>query len=207
MTTALLNVTDLMCSRGGLTVFEGVHLTVRPGQLVVLRGPNGSGKTTLLRTLAGLQEPDRGQVDCEPESIAYASHADGLKATLTVEENLQFWAELFGARSIEHAVQSLDLKELLPRQARALSAGQKRRVGLARILVTERPIWAMDEPTVSLDEASVVLFATVLEKHLASGGGAVIATHADFGQQGETIDISKYRPSRSTTGAFDEAIG
>ncbi|MGI9393424.1 MAG: heme ABC exporter ATP-binding protein CcmA [Boseongicola sp.] len=206
MTTALLNVTDLMCSRGGLTVFEGVHLTVRPGQLVVLRGPNGSGKTTLLRTIAGLQTPDRGRIDCEPESIAYASHADGIKGTLTVEENLQFWAELFGTGSIDRAVQSFNLKDLLLRQARALSAGQKRRVGLARILVTDRSIWAMDEPTVSLDEASVLLFSTALKEHLDSGGGAVIAMHTDLSLQGESLDVSQFRPKKSTTGVFDEAF-
>jgi len=206
MTTALLEVTDLVCSRGGLTVFEGVHLTVGSGQVVVLRGPNGSGKTTLLRAIAGLQSPVRGQIKCEPESIAYAAHIDGTKATLTVAENLQFWAALFGAGSIDRAVEAFDLKELLSRPARTLSAGQKRRVGLARLLVTDRPIWALDEPTVSLDEASVALFAKAVEMHLASGGGAIIATHTDLGLQGETLDISQFRSSASMGGAFDEAF-
>jgi heme exporter protein A len=206
MTKALLEVTELVCSRGGLTVLEGVHLAVMPGQAVVLRGSNGSGKTTLLRTIAGLQEPDRGQIKCDPESIAYAAHADGTKSTLTVKENLEFWARMFGFGSIDRAVNAFALTELLNRPARTLSAGQRRRVGLARLLVTERLIWALDEPTASLDAASVALFAAAVEEHLASGGGAIIATHVDLGVQGETIDIEQFRPSAQAIGAFDEAF-
>ncbi len=206
MTKALLEVTELVCSRGGLTVLEGVHLTVMPGEAVVLRGSNGSGKTTLLRAIAGLQEPISGQIICEPESIAYAAHADGTKSTLTVEENLEFWAKMYGAGPIGRAVEAFALNELLPRPARTLSAGQRRRVGLARLLVTDRPIWALDEPTASLDTASVALFAAAVEAHLASGGGAIIATHVDLGVQGETIDIEQFRPSAQSIGAFDEAF-
>ena len=206
MTTAWLEVTDLVCARGGLTVLEGVHLTVGSGQVVIVRGPNGSGKTTLLRTIAGLQPPVRGQIRYETESIAYAAHADGTKAMLSVSENLQFWAELYGTGSIDRAVETFDLTELLSRPARTLSAGQKRRVGLARLLVTDRPIWALDEPTVSLDEASVDLFARTVEAHLAAGGGAIIATHSDLGLHGETLDITDFRPAGSPDGIFDEAF-
>jgi heme exporter protein A len=206
MTKALLEVNELVCSRGGMTVLEGVQLTVMPGEAVVLRGPNGSGKTTLLRAIAGLQEPNRGQINCEPESIAYAAHADGTKATLTVEENLSFWAEMYGAGSIDRAVKTFALSELLMRPARTLSAGQRRRVGLARLLVTDRPIWALDEPTVSLDTASVALFAAAVEEHLGSGGGAVIATHVDLGVKSETVDIEQFRPSAQAIGVFDEAF-
>jgi heme exporter protein A len=206
MTKALLEVNELVCSRGGMTVLEGVQLTVMPGEAVVLRGPNGSGKTTLLRAIAGLQEPDRGQIKCGPESIAYAAHADGTKSTLTVEENLSFWAEMYGTGSIDRAVKTFALSELLWRPALTLSAGQRRRVGLARLLVTDRPIWALDEPTVSLDTASVALFAAAVEAHLASGGGAIIATHVDLGVQGETVDIEQFRPSAHAIGPFDEAF-
>ena len=206
MTTALLNVTNLMCSRGGLTVLEGVDLSLMPGQAVILRGPNGSGKTTLLRTLAGLQPAESGMIECEPESIAYAAHADGTKATLTVEENLQFWADLYGTGSIDDAVLALGLHDLRTRQARTLSAGQIRRLSLARLLVADRKIWALDEPTVSLDQASVTLFAATLGRHLASGGGAVIATHIDLGLEGETLDITRFRASATQSGAFDEAF-
>ncbi len=206
MTKALLKVAELACSRGGLTVLEGVDLSLMPGQAVILRGPNGSGKTTLLRTLAGLQPADSGRIECEPESIAYAAHADGTKATLTVEENLQFWADLYGTGSIDDAVLALGLHDLRTRQARTLSAGQIRRLSLARLLVADRKIWALDEPTVSLDQASVALFAATLERHLASGGGAVIATHIDLGFEGETLDITRFRASATQSGAFDEAF-
>ena len=119
---------------------------------------------------------------------------------------MRFWADLYGTGAIDHAVEAFALKDLLSRPARALSAGQKRRTGLARLLVTGRPIWALDEPTVSLDEASVSLFSKAVEDHLAAGGGVVIATHIDLGLKGETLDIQKFRASGSTTGAFDEAF-
>ena len=204
--TTLLEVTDLACARGGLTVLEGVHLFLGSGQVVIVRGPNGSGKTTLLRTIAGLQPPVRGQISYEPESISYSAHADGTKATLTVAENLQVWADLYGTKSIEGAAEKFDLEELLSRPARTLSAGQKRRVGLARLLVTDRQIWALDEPTVSLDEASVSLFAATVKAHLAAGGGAIIATHSDLGLHGETLDITQFRPTGSPNGLFEEAF-
>ncbi len=206
MTTALLKVTELACSRGGLAVLEGVQLSVVAGQALILRGPNGSGKTTLLRTLAGLQVPDSGRIDCELESIIYAAHADGIKATLTVEENLQFWADLYRTGPIDAAIAAFDLHDLRMRQARTLSAGQKRRLGLARLLVADRKIWALDEPTVSLDQASVALFATTLKTHLASGGCAVIATHIEHGLAGEALDIEQFRATATQSGAFDEAF-
>ncbi len=206
MTKALLEATDLSCSRGGLTVLQGVTLSIVPGQVLILRGPNGSGKTTLLRTLSGLQPADSGRIDCEPDSIAYSAHADGIKATLTVGENLGFWAELYGTGSVDDAIEALDLRDLRNRQARTLSAGQKRRLGLARLLVAGRKIWAMDEPTVSLDQASVAQFVATLNTHAASGGGAIIATHIDLGLEGETLDITRFGASVLRSGAFDEAF-
>ncbi|MBL3567670.1 ATP-binding cassette domain-containing protein, partial [Rhodovulum sulfidophilum] len=96
---------DLACARGSVPVLEGVSFTLAAGQALMLRGPNGSGKTTLLRTLAGLQPPLEGSVSAPPESIAYAAHADGLKATLTVSENLTFWARIFGQSDIGPALE------------------------------------------------------------------------------------------------------
>ena len=206
MKTALLNVTNLACSRGGLTVFEGVHFSVLTGQAVLVRGPNGSGKTTLLRAIAGLQMPDAGAIECKPESIAYATHADGIKATLTVRENLQFWADLFGASSIDRAIETFDLTALLSRPARALSAGQRRRAGLARLMVSGRLIWVLDEPTASLDVGASGLLVAAVEQHLASGGCAVIATHDNIGLEGGSLDMSQFRPSEAADGAFDMAF-
>ena len=154
-----LTVTDLTIARGGLPVLQGLTFSLSPGQALILRGPNGIGKTTLLRTLAGLQPPVSGRIQGAEDAIAYASHSDGLKPTLTVTENLRFWASVFGTQDIAPALRAFDLIPLADRQAGNLSAGQKRRLGLARMLVTGRPIWVLDEPTVSLDTTAVAQFA------------------------------------------------
>ena len=204
--TPLLALNDLTCSRGGLVVLDGVTFSLMPGQALILKGPNGSGKTTLLRTVAGLQPPSRGTIGADPEAIAYGAHADGLKGTLSVAENLGFWAALFGTGSIEPALRAFELSDLRNRKAGALSAGQKRRLGLARLLVTGRPVWALDEPTVSLDQGAVGLFAGAVRQHLVDGGAALIATHIDLGLDAETLDISRFRPKTARTEAFDEAF-
>lgn len=193
MDTVLLSVTDLTCARGGLPVLSGVSFSVKVGEALVLKGPNGSGKTTLLRTISGLQPADKGQITCEPDSIAYAGHADGIKATLTVAENLKFWAAIFGTDDIDHALTAYDLAALRNRAAQTLSAGQKRRLGLARLLVTARPVWLLDEPTVSLDQSSVALFANVVRDHLTAGGAAVLSSHLDLGFNARTLEIADFR--------------
>lgn len=207
-----MRVTNLACARGGLTVLEGVSFTLRRGQALVLRGPNGIGKTTLLRTLAGLQPAIAGEISLPAESMAYAAHADGLKATLSVAENLAFWAAIYGTDAVEMALERMNLLELRDRLAANLSAGQKRRLGLARLLVTGRPIWVLDEPTVSLDAASVALFAAVVRAHLAAGGAALMATHIDLGlHEAEVLELEPFRARHpaegGTVSAFDEAFG
>jgi heme exporter protein A len=183
-----------------------VTFEVGAGEVLVLRGPNGSGKTTLLRTLAGLQPPLAGNISVSPDSIAYAGHADGIKATLTVAENLTFWAAIFGTRSIDKALEGFDIVGLSHRPAQNLSAGQKRRLGLARLLVTGRPIWVLDEPTVSLDAASVALFAAAVERHIADGGSAIIATHADLGLDARALDLTTFRATGAQVSVFEEAL-
>ena len=123
----MLRVDGLAVARGGVPVLEGVGFTLEAGRALVLRGPNGVGKTTLLRTVAGLQPALEGTVSAPPESMAYAAHADGLKAVLTVEENLRFWAAVHGMRDVEPALVAMDLLALRDRRAANLSAGQKRR--------------------------------------------------------------------------------
>lgn len=202
-----LSVTDLSLARGGIPVLEGLSFALAPGEALVLRGPNGSGKTTLLRSLAGLQPPLCGQIDVSPESLVYAGHADGIKATLTVVENLTFWAQVYGKADISPALVAFDLAALADRPAGALSAGQKRRLGLARLLVTGRMIWILDEPTVSLDASAVAMFAEAVRAHLAGGGSAIIATHIDLGlPDARILDVTPYRARRLAADDFDGAF-
>jgi heme exporter protein A len=188
-----LAVTNLTIARGGLPVLADVSFALETGQALILRGPNGVGKTTLLRTIAGLQPSLNGTVAGVKDQIAYAAHSDGLKAMLSVSENLTFWADVFGQSDISHALMAFKLENLPDRLAGTLSAGQKRRLGLARLMVTGRPIWVLDEPTVSLDTASVALFAAAVEVHLKSGGMALIATHIDLGiEQANVLDVTPF---------------
>ncbi len=205
-----LVVNDLDVARGGAVVLRGISFRLAAGQALILRGPNGIGKTTLLRTLAGLQPAVSGTISMPPESLAYAGHADGIKAMLSVAENLTFWSEVHGGGDIAPALAAMQLSALRDRVAAHLSAGQKRRLGLARLLVTGRPIWALDEPTVSLDAASVGLFAAALRGHLAGGGAAVIASHIDLGlYEAAALDLGPYQvrgKASARRDGFDEAF-
>ncbi|QPM89969.1 heme ABC exporter ATP-binding protein CcmA [Pseudooceanicola algae] len=202
-----LLVENLSVGRGGLVLLEGLDFSVSAGEALVLRGPNGSGKTTLLRVLARLQPALAGRLSVESDHLAYAGHADGIKAQLSVAENLAFWAEVHGQRGIDRALEDFGLSDLAPRRAGTLSAGQKRRLGLARLVVTGRAIWLLDEPTVSLDSASVALFAAAVQRHLTGGGLAIIATHIDLGlPKARVLDVSPYKARLPEPGDLDEAF-
>lgn len=206
-----LRVSDVSVARGGIPVLAGVSFDLSAGEALVLRGANGIGKTTLLRALAGLQPVLSGQVEAESDQCAYASHADGVKAQLSVAENLTFWADIYGQPVPESVYDAFDIADLRTRMAGTLSAGQKRRLGLARLGVISRKILFLDEPTVSLDRFSVNLFAQWLqETHLAGGGIAVIATHIDLGIEAPELDLTPYRARvdgpDGSLGSSDEAF-
>ncbi len=202
-----LRVQSLSVERGGQPVIAGLSFEVAPGAALILRGPNGIGKTTVLRTLAGLQPPVSGTIDYPEDTAAYASHADGVKPTLTVTENLTFWAQVYGRAVPGSVYAAFDLDALRGREAGTLSAGQKRRLGLARLGVIGRAVLFLDEPTVSLDRFSVQMFATFLrDTHLAAGGIAVIATHIDLGLDAPELDLTPFRALATDRGGSDEAF-
>ena len=186
----------LACVRGGRRVFSGVSFSIAAGGALVLTGPNGAGKSSLLRVIAGLIRPIAGTVALEggdPElSVAeqchYVGHLDPLKPALTVTENLAFWARfLNGARAPDEAAliaRGLDaagLADLAGMPAGYLSAGQRRRLSLARVLAAPRQVWLLDEPTTALDAASQERLQAVMHAHLAGGGLIAAATHAPLG--------------------------
>ncbi|MCC7320474.1 MAG: heme ABC exporter ATP-binding protein CcmA [Rubellimicrobium sp.] len=204
---AALSVSDLAVSRGGVVLLRGVSFTLEPGQALILRGPNGVGKTSLLRTLAGVQPPVSGRIEGALDAAALAGHADGVKAQLTVRENLAFWAGLYGRKFDDAILRAFDLAALADRPGGALSAGQKRRLGLARLAVTGRRVLLLDEPTVSLDAASVALFGRWLGgSHLAGGGIAVIATHIDPAIAAPELDLGALRAPPDAPGGAHEAF-
>jgi heme exporter protein A len=181
---------NLVLERGGRPVVNGLSLRLDAGSAIVLTGANGSGKSTLLRALAGYLKPTAGSVrvvgvseDVEAGEVChFVGHLDGIKTHLTAAENLAFWAIYLGGGDnvgsrVERALAQFSLDVLADIPAGYLSAGQKRRLGLARLAVAPRPLWLLDEPTVSLDAASVDVLVAAINAHLTSGGMAVIATH------------------------------
>jgi len=205
MASSLLEVADLACRRGGRKVFERLSFAVGPGELLALVGRNGSGKTTLLRALALLVRPESGSIHwrgadvrAEPEAwrgrLAWLGHLEGLKGDLTVAENLLAAERLRGAPPAEDRLDSalvaFDLPSLAARPVRTLSAGQRRRTALARVVLAQAPLWLLDEPLNALDAPAQSAFRAALQKHLAAGGLAIAATHADLGVSGRTLELA-----------------
>ena len=203
-----ISVKSLSVSRGGINLLEGLDIELNSGQAGILRGPNGVGKTTLLRALAGLQPIETGKIQYSIDDVCYSGHADGVKPTLTVRENLEFWADIFGHHSISEAAEQFMISDFLDLKVGTLSAGQKRRVGLSRLGLTGRSIWLLDEPTVSLDQTSVSIFENIIKDHLLKNGCALIATHIDLGLEdsAKIIDLSKYQPQLGKLSRSDEAF-
>lgn len=201
----LLRLKDVALTRGGRRILEGVSFDVTAGQAVILRGPNGIGKTTLLRVIAGLGRAQAGQVTCT-DAVAYGGHLDAIKLALTVGENLTFWAQVYGAGNTAQVMDDFALSDLQTRLAAHLSAGQKRRLGLARVALCSAKLWVLDEPTVSLDVKTIETLTGLMQAHMAKGGGVVLATHVPLNIPATTIDISQFVPKRQAAASFDEAF-
>lgn len=183
-----LTAQSLRCARGGRVIIANLSFALGAGGALILRGPNGAGKSTLLRTIAGFLKPLRGAVTLEggeaekslAEQCHFIGHLNAVKASLSVFENLRFTTRFFEAKdetAIDAALQLFGLGGMRHLPAAYLSAGQKRRLALARLVAVKRPLWLLDEPTVSLDAASSEALARAIRDHLASGGIAIAATH------------------------------
>lgn len=178
---------ELCAKRGGRILFAGLSFTAESGRALLVTGPNGAGKTTLLRTLAGFLRPMAGRVLLDGgaadagigEQCHYVGHANAVKPSLTVAENAAFWSSFLGgaADRLDAALDAFGLVPLRDIPAGYLSAGQRRRAGLVRLALAERPVWLLDEPTASLDEAAQRVLAGAVNQHLSGGGLVIAATH------------------------------
>jgi heme exporter protein A len=202
-----LTAEKLILCRGGRTVVDGLSFALKGGEALLLTGANGAGKTTLLRALAGFIVPTEGsvrfagagfeEVSEGREHLHFVGHLDGTKAHLSVAENLSFWARYLGhnpasGASLRAALDRFGLGGLEDIPAGYLSAGQRRRLALARLAVAERPLWLLDEPTVSLDASAIQMLIAATNEHVAGGGMAVVATHVALGlEQAREIRLGR----------------
>lgn len=210
-----LTTHNLGCIRGERAVFAGLNLAVHPGRALLLSGANGSGKSSLLRVLAGLLPAASGEICWEGESIAnepdaqrarvaYIGHADPLKPSMTAAENLRFWAQLYGLDpAIEPALYQFSIEHLADVPARYFSAGQKRRLNLARLAAGQNSpagpaLWLLDEPATGLDPGAISMLANTILAHLSNDGVAIISTHG--GRLDELLDGHADHITLQTTG-------
>lgn len=209
---------NLVCVRGERTVFTGLDFTLESGGALVLIGPNGSGKSSLLRLMAGLLKQAEGtllwdgeETREDPEAhggrLHYVGHHDAVKPVLNVSENVSFWASLRNSdgqteANVQAALAAFGIGHLADVPGRFLSAGQKRRVNLARILAAEAPLWLLDEPTTALDKETIAALEATIAKHRKNGGMVVISTHSDMDLDAfHVLDLAEFAVGRSQMGA------
>ena len=201
-----LETTQLSCVRGGRRVLSDVNLSVKAGESLFLRGPNGSGKSTLLRLLSGLVEPENGtilwngnKVELDPAAflhqVLHIGHLDAVKPALSVRENLSFWQNMLGIgneKSLQLALEHFNLVDIAEVPGQILSAGQKKRLSLARLIAISRPLWLLDEPSVSLDAASTEMLAELIRGQCYDGGMVIAATHLEMGlEESRQLHLSR----------------
>jgi len=212
----------LRCRRGGRMVFDRLDFALAAGGALILRGPNGSGKSSLLRVMASLVRPEAGQMNWDGTSVRedpaghaarlhYVGHADAAKPAMTAEELLTFWREMRGGMglSVGEALERFGIAHRADFPARYLSSGQKRRLALARLLVSEAPLWILDEPTVGLDADGVAALEQAIAEHRARGGMVVAATHIRFetGSGVSELDLSAFAPGQAELDAAGALLG
>jgi heme exporter protein A len=187
-----LLATELACVRGGRRVLSALSFAVDAGQALLVSGPNGAGKSSLLRVVAGLVRLTAGRLaleDGDPdatlaEQAHYLGHQDALKPALTVAENLEFWTRYLGGSETATALDAVGLGSITHLPAAYLSAGQRRRLSIARLIAADRPLWLLDEPTSALDAAAQTMLAGLMRNHLTGGGMILAATHGPIGLDG-----------------------
>lgn len=191
--TFALTAAALACRRGGRAIFDGVGFRLANGEAIALTGRNGAGKSSLIAILSGRLRPEAGSIRLEglgdmlpAEAAHLVGHRDGLKTALTATENLRFAQDLLGQPGLgpEEALATVGLPHAGPLPVGYLSAGQRRRVALARLLVASRPIWLLDEPMAALDTGSQAMLSQLMQGHLAAGGAILAATHGPLGLDG-----------------------
>lgn len=181
-----LEAKDISVSRGDNILFEGLSVTISSHEVLWIQGDNGVGKTTLLEALTGLNRPDKGaiswksgNVDIAPDLLmAYQPHRSFSKGSLTTKEDLAFWAKLHGSLNlVDESISLVGLTERRDVPTQNLSAGQRRRLSLAKLIISNRPIWVMDEPSAAMDKTGVALIDGIVKNHIERGGSAIIASH------------------------------
>jgi heme exporter protein A len=213
-----LSAVDLACHRGGRDVFVGLSFAVASGEAMAITGRNGAGKSSLLRTIVGLVRITHGQLALEggdpeltiAEQAHYLGHQDALKPSLSVAENLRFWVGFLGARAvdIQPSLDAVGLDELADLPAAYLSAGQRRRLSIARLLAVKRPIWLLDEPTSTLDASAQQRLAGFMRTHLAEGGLILAASHGSIGLDGaQELRLGQATPSPLAASAPSPLVG
>jgi heme exporter protein A len=199
-----LVASELACVRGGREVFSGMGFDLGTGEALLVTGPNGAGKSSLLRLVAGLVQPTAGGIALEggeseltiAEQAHYLGHQDAMKPSLSIQENLDFWTRFLKGMEakIDGALAAVGLDGISHLPAGYLSAGQRRRLSIARLIAVQRPLWLLDEPTSALDTAAQAMLAALMAQHLAGGGLILAAVHGPIGLE----DANELRLGRPT---------